>query len=123
MKVIPTEEDKKRMEKFSNIIVSRRLTAPAIFMLESSKPLAFIGSQFLLFLQPFVTTFLDGKDYDRITELMEDKDNVELFIQTIEKTELDRKKTSKIKKENPITGEPVKEISTEVDDGHKERGY
>lgn len=94
MKVIPTEEDKKLMDKLGGIIVSRRLTAIAIFLLESSKPLSFIGSQFLVFIQPFVQAFLEAKDYDRITLLMEDRDNVELFIQAIEKTESDRKKNN-----------------------------
>jgi hypothetical protein len=86
-----TEEDKKLMEKLASIVVSRRLTAMAVFFLESSKPLSFIGSQFLVFMQPFIKTFFEFKEYDRITALMEDKDNVELLIQSIEKLEADKK--------------------------------
>lgn len=86
-----TEEDKKLMEKLAGIVVSRRLTAMAVFFLESSKPLSFIGSQFLVCMQPFIKTFFEFKDYDRITALMEDKDNVELLIQSIEKLEADKK--------------------------------
>lgn len=86
-----TEEDKKLMEKLAGLVVSRRLTAMAVFFLESSKPLSFIGSQFLLFMQPFIQTFLNFKEYDRITALMEDKENVELLIQSIETLEAQKK--------------------------------
>jgi hypothetical protein len=87
LSVIPTDEDRKLMEKLASIIVSRRLTAMAIFFLESSKPLSFIGSQFLVVIQPFIQTFLNIEQYDRIAILMEDRDNVELFIQFIENAE------------------------------------
>jgi len=86
-----TEEDKKLMEKLAGLVVSRRLTAMAVFFLESSKPLSFIGSQFLVFMQPFIQSFFNFQEYDRITALMEDKNNVELLIQYIETQEAGRK--------------------------------
>jgi len=86
-----TEEDKKLMEKMAGLVVSRRLTAMAVFFLESSKPLSFIGSQFLVFMQPFIQSFFNFQEYDRITALMEDKNNVELLIQYIETQEAGRK--------------------------------
>ncbi|MEQ8167601.1 MAG: hypothetical protein ABRQ38_01805 [Candidatus Eremiobacterota bacterium] len=86
-----TEEDKKLMEKMAALVVSRRLTAMAVFFLESSKPLSFIGSQFLVFMQPFIQSFFNFKEYDRITALMEDKENVELLIQYIEAQESGKK--------------------------------
>ncbi|MEQ8220927.1 MAG: hypothetical protein ABRQ37_01395 [Candidatus Eremiobacterota bacterium] len=85
------EEDKKLMEKLAGLVVSRRLTAMAVFFLESSKPLSFIGSQFLVFMQPFIQSFFNFQEYDRITALMEDKNNVELLIQYIETQEAGRK--------------------------------
>jgi len=39
-------------------VVRMRLGVPAVFFLESTKPLSFIGSQVLVFLQPFVEAFL-----------------------------------------------------------------
>ena len=98
MKVKLNEEDKKLFERLAGHIVARRLTAVAVFYLESSKPLSFIGSQLMVFFQPFVQTFFDIKEYDRIMILMEDRDNVELFIQYIENAEADRKKIKKVEK-------------------------
>ncbi len=86
-----TEEDKKLIEKLAGLVVSRRLTAMAVFFLESSKPLSFIGSQFLVFMQPFIQSFFNFQEYDRIAALMEDKNNVELLIQYIETQEAGRK--------------------------------
>jgi len=96
--LILSEEDKKLMDKMAGVIVSRRLTAIAIFFLESSRPLSFVGSQFLIFMQPFIQSIFNVQDYDRITKLMEDRNNVELFIQTIEDVESKRNKSVKNKR-------------------------
>ena len=60
------------------------LGVPAVFLLESSKPLSFVGSQVLIFLQPFVEAFLTIRSYQRFAHLMEDRKNLELLIQRIE---------------------------------------
>ena len=43
-------DEKTLLSDFAKSIYERRLSAPAIFFLESTKYLAFIGSQFLVFL-------------------------------------------------------------------------
>lgn len=63
------------------------LGVPAIFFLESSKPLSFLGSQFLVFIEPFVKTFIEVKNYEKFCLMMEDRDNVEKLIQKIEQLE------------------------------------
>ncbi len=60
------------------------LAAPAIFFLESSKPLSFIGSQALVFLEPFVKSILNVASYDRFVALLEDRRNIEKLIVRIE---------------------------------------
>lgn len=63
------------------------LGVPAIFFLESSKPLSFLGSQLLVFIEPFVKTFIDIKNYDKFCLMMEDRANVEKLIQKVEQYE------------------------------------
>ena len=63
------------------------LGVPAIFFLESSKPLSFLGSQFLVFIEPFVKTFIDIKNYDKFCLMMEDRSNVEKLILKVEELE------------------------------------
>jgi len=68
-------------------IVKRKLTAPAVFMLEAHKPLSFLGNQVMAFFSPFFHTFFSGKLYDEIMELLSNRDNIELLILELEKRE------------------------------------
>lgn len=87
----PTEDpDERLLGRISGRIVRMGLAVPAIFFLESVKPLSFIGSQALVFFEPFVKAFLDIKSYDRFTELMEDRKNLERLITMIEGGEAER---------------------------------
>jgi len=73
-------------------VVATRITrmglgVPAIFFLESSKPLSFLGSQVLVFFEPFVKTFFEVKNYERFCLLVEDRANIEKLIQKLEDCE------------------------------------
>lgn len=84
---VSPERAKELLAKIANQVVKRKLSVPAIMFLESVKPLSFIGSQALIFLQPIVQAFFNRKEYDEFAVLMEDRDNVELLLQEIEKQE------------------------------------
>ncbi len=45
-------------------VVRMGLAVPAVFFLESTKPLSFVGSQALVFFEPFVKAFLNLASYD-----------------------------------------------------------
>lgn len=76
--------DEELIDKVAERIVLMNLTAPAVFFLESSKPLSYVGSQALVFLEPFIKTFLNLAYYDRFVALMEDRGSVERLIARIE---------------------------------------
>jgi hypothetical protein len=63
------------------------LTPVAVVMLESSKPLSFVGSQLMVFFQPIVTSLFPFRQYDEVAALLEERANVEALIQKIEKLE------------------------------------
>ena len=65
-------------------VVRMGLAVPAVFFLESTKPLSFVGSQVLVFLEPFVAAFLSVRNYQRFARLMEDRRNLERLIQKVE---------------------------------------
>jgi len=71
------------------------LAVPAVFFLESSKPLSFVGSQALVFFEPFVKAFLNLSSYDRFASLMEDRKNVERLICKLEELEHARTRTER----------------------------
>jgi hypothetical protein len=60
------------------------MTVPAILLLESVKPLSFLGSQALLFFEPMVRAFFSVPDYERVAALLERRDSLEALMVRIE---------------------------------------
>jgi len=81
------KDDEAILDVVATRITRRGLGVPAIFFLESSKPLSFLGSQVLVFFEPFVKTFFEVKNYERFCLLVEERENVEKLIQKIEDCE------------------------------------
>jgi hypothetical protein len=61
------------------------MTVPAIFFLESVKPLSFVGSQAMHFFEPMVRAIFSVPEYDRLAFLMERRENLEALLVTIER--------------------------------------
>ena len=93
------ERQAELLTKIADQVVKRKLTVPAIMFLESVKPVSFIGSQGLVFLQPIVQAVLNRKEYDEITLMMENRENVEKLLVEIEKQEADWQQREQSEKE------------------------
>ena len=91
-----TEREEQIMHKLATKVIEWRMTVPAILFLESVKPLNFIGSQMMVFFEPFVQTLFNIKDYNTFREMMERRENVERLLLKIE--ELDAESLKKEKK-------------------------
>ncbi len=86
-----TEERKKfLMNKIAQKIIDYRLAPVAIVMLESTKPLSFLANQFMIFMQPFYRAFFSFHEYEEITVMLEDRNNIEALICEIERLEEER---------------------------------
>ena len=72
------------IEKIAKAVVSRQLTVPAIILLESVKPLSFLGNQLLIFANPVVSLIVQSKDYYRFVKMSEERENLEKLIVAIE---------------------------------------
>ncbi len=86
----PDEETQKQREalaRLADLVSERHLATPAIFMLESLKPLSFVGSQALLFFEPILAAFSTPGDYRLVAEGLEDRENIEWLIQRLEAAE------------------------------------
>ena len=79
---------KKIISDLAKDIVLTGLSVPAIFFLESSKYVSFIGSQFLVFLGPIATCFINNKKFYNLTSILEKKSNIEFLISEIERINL-----------------------------------
>jgi hypothetical protein len=81
--------------KVAQKIVDMRLTPIAVVTLESVKPLSFIGSQLMVFFQPIYSAVFPFKQYDEFAALLEERSNIEEFIQLVERLEDDRRTPAK----------------------------
>lgn len=77
-------EEEALIEKLAEKVVRWQATVPAIMALETVKPLNFIGSQAMIFLEPFVQTLFNLKDYETFRVMMEKRENVERLLLKIE---------------------------------------
>ena len=84
------DEDARIIEKTARAVVERRLAAPALFLLESMRPLSFVASQGLLFLQPIVESILTIPEYQSFQRMLEKRENIERLVEKIEELEDER---------------------------------
>lgn len=81
------EADRELVDKLASFIVRRGLSVPALMVLESSRPINFLGSQLLAFLEPFATLVFSRVEYARFVRLLEQRDSVDLIMDAIAKSE------------------------------------
>ena len=77
--------DQKIISNLAQEIVDRGMSVPAIFLLESTKYISFIGSQSLVFLGPIATCFVNNQKYYDFTKILEKKSNIEFLLNEIER--------------------------------------
>jgi len=92
-------EDSVLLDKIAERVVRMGLAVPAVFFLESVKPLSFVGSQALVFFEPFVRAFLVLPDYERFAKLMEDRTAIERLCVRIERRDEDARAAERAAKE------------------------
>jgi hypothetical protein len=87
------EADRALIDRLAAFVVQRRMTAPALMLLESGRPLNFLGSQLLVFLAPFVTMVFSPEEYTRFTAILERRGSIDLIIERI--TEAEKREIAK----------------------------
>lgn len=80
----PVEAERELAQRLAGFLVRRGLAAPALMLLESGRPLSFVGSQVLAFMGPFATLLFPAADYERLVALMEKREGVDLLVAAIE---------------------------------------
>lgn len=103
---LPPEEDELSPQervlitRIARKVVERGMTVPAILFLESVKPLSYIGSQVMVFMEPFMHAIMKSvNDYNLFRQMMEKRDNVERLLQKIEELDaIQERKEREIRK-------------------------
>ncbi|MFQ5685438.1 MAG: hypothetical protein ACE5GV_02135 [Candidatus Scalindua sp.] len=79
------DSDTALIRKLADFVVKRDMSVPAVMFLESVRPLNFVGSQSMVFFKPILSRFFSRDEYDRIANILEKREVVDLLINEIEK--------------------------------------
>lgn len=93
----PLSEDERNalVDRIARHIVARRLETPAVFLLETHKPLSFVASQAVLVAMPFLAPLVEVQKTAEFSRLLSDRANVELLISRIEELANERDEAAK----------------------------
>ncbi len=79
------DSDRMLISNLAQKIVRHGMAVPAIFFLEMVKYMSFIGSQLMVFFGPVITVFIRSESYYELTNLLEERQNVEFLMLEIER--------------------------------------
>lgn len=79
-----TAEEEVLLSKVAAGVVRRQLEVPAGMFLESVRPLNFLGSQALVFLQPILGMVLNPAEVEKFARLLEKRNALPRLIELIE---------------------------------------
>jgi hypothetical protein len=97
--VVPNDVQRVVIDRLAREIVRRRLTTPALVVLETCSPLNFVSAQALYYFQPFVSSFGDVNAYDEFARFLEQRGSVDYIRECIER--LERECTAKEQSRTP----------------------
>lgn len=112
----PTEPQRVIIERVCGEIVRRRLTTPALMMLEMSRPLNFVGAQAMHFFTPLVSTVTDAKGYEQFAMFLEKRGSIAYMCARIEALQRPAPPDSP----TPDDGDSAKRQATEDDHSGEE---
>ena len=77
--------DEGMLDELADAIVRRHLATPALFFLESMRPLSFVGSQMMVFLRPMINAiWSDPRRWDQLQAVLEQRGSVEELARRLE---------------------------------------
>ena len=79
-----SDADLALLDRVADLVVRRRLTAPAMLLLESTGPLNFVGSSLMTFFRPIVGQAFRMNEYERFERLLERRCSLTLLAERIE---------------------------------------
>jgi hypothetical protein len=88
------EERDRLLERAAAAVVRRRLETPAILFLELHRPLTNLGSQALILFTPLLGPALGLETLQKLTRLLEDRENLDRLIDRIETGAEERRRST-----------------------------
>jgi len=94
-KQISREKREELIGNLAKAIAERGLSAPTILFLESVKPMNFLGSQVMVFLEPLVKSVFPFQSYSEFAALLENRDCIERLILELERLSVESSRSWK----------------------------
>jgi hypothetical protein len=91
-----SEKEKELIEKAARKIVDSQWEFPTMFLLQTVKPLVWIGGELGYFFLAPLLPLLEDKGYDFL-DTFEKRENVELLIKAVERLHMEREEEKKEK--------------------------
>ncbi len=82
-----TDQEREAVERICKEVVRRRMTTPALMLLEMSRPLNYLGAQALHFFSPFASVLVDPGAWEAFAAFLERRGSVEYLCREIERQE------------------------------------
>lgn len=80
-----TADERTMLDELAAGLARRRLTAAALFFLESHRPLAFVASQVMVFFQPMIQIiWREPKRWDQVQSVLAKRGSIELLLRRLE---------------------------------------
>jgi hypothetical protein len=79
-----TSEDDQLLCELAGKIHDKGLSAPALLWLESLRPVSFLGSQVMHFLNPFVEMLVPAVTWQRLAGILEERAHLERLLRHVE---------------------------------------
>lgn len=86
--ITPIQE--KALDMVAREVVERRMAAPVMMFLESVRPLNWVASQLMLFLEPFYAWILGFRQIIDLRRALSKRETIPMLIDKIEKLETER---------------------------------
>ncbi len=84
-----TAEERELLDRLALAVVRRGMAAPATMLLDSVRPMNFIGSQALAFFEPLLAAVFDPARCEQCRQLIAKRDAIPALIKTIERHQSD----------------------------------
>ena len=80
-----SDEEREWLERLADGIARRRLTAPATFLLETARPLNYLGAHVIMFFKPIISVVFPARDCERAARLLEKRGALPTLVEMLER--------------------------------------
>lgn len=86
----PTAAERALVERLCRAVVRRRLTAPALVLLEVGRPMSYLAAQGMHFFAPLAAAVFDAESYGRFAAFLERRGSIDYLCRQLESMEAER---------------------------------